>query len=38
VLESRATLLADMLTELRGVATSLDEDAWKFEKEPGSLG
>jgi hypothetical protein len=35
---SRKTLLSDMLTELRGVAASLDDDAWKFEREPGALG
>ena len=29
----RKTLLADMLTELRAVSASLDEDAWKFEGE-----
>jgi len=34
----RKTLLADMLNDLRGVANSLDEDGWKFEKENGFLG
>jgi len=27
-----------MLNDLRGVANSLDEDGWKFEKENGFLG